>query len=112
MLSLCPVLLLINKAQKEKKVAQQILVLHPIKGDQEKPKTLSLPLVCVNEDSQFGYKQPECNSCSLELCERAGNDFNKCVHYMVTNCHHCKKKTLRCKKKLTRKLNTNTDQQT
>ena len=93
--SLCPVLLLINKAQKEKKVAQQILVLHPIKGDQEKPKTLSLPLVCENEDSQFGYEQPEYNSCSLELCERAQTDLNKCVHRMVTNRHHWEKNTLK-----------------
>ena len=64
-----------------------------VKPDQEKPKTLSFPLVCVNEDSQFGYKQPKGNSCSLELREGAGNDFNKCVHCMVTNCHHCKKNT-------------------
>ena len=33
------------------KAAQQMLVLHPIKGDKETPKTL--PLVCVNEDSRY-----------------------------------------------------------
>mgnify|MGYP001792246684 CR=1 FL=1 len=109
MLSLFPVLLLINKAQKEKKVAQQILVLHPIKGDQEKPKTLSLPLDCVNEDSQFGYKQPECDVRSLELCDRAGTDFNNCVH---GDKQSSLKKKLKDEKKTDYEIKTHTEQQT